>query len=188
MSKKNEYYGLIYHILYDPIKELYYAGVPGYITPTIYVGKTEADVQNSVEDLLVDYLEHITESGYCHEKEIDYSAQEAYCTGWIIKELGVKVSEQGYQDQERRVTHQRLGNFIEGANRDSETNRKTINLHGQMDSLQEKIADCNSNLQFLRNELISQVKETGKPIVNMGDSKIMKVNRLGVLQEDLSKP
>lgn len=185
MSKKCDHYGLVYHICYDPIKELYYAGIPGYRIPTIYIGRTEAEVQDSVEDLLVDYIECCADSGYCHEIDIGYSAQEAYCTGWIVKEKGAKVPEQGFQTQkERQIAHQKLNDLIKAANRDADTYRQIIYMHGHLEALQEDLADLHSEMQYIRNELIDEANKTGQPLVSVYGMELMKVNRLGVLQKE----
>ena len=70
MSKKN-YCGLKLEIHYDPIGFII-GGIPGYTIPTLYVGNTEKNVQDSVEDVLSDYIDFCRDQGSCHETEIGY--------------------------------------------------------------------------------------------------------------------
>jgi len=113
LSKKIEYYGIVFHINYDPIEELYYSGIPGYLVPTIYVGKLEAEVQEYVEDLLIEYLEHCKDQGFCNGTEISYNAQEAYCSGWIVRAEGCDARGQGFKEQMIKHIESEEINFLD---------------------------------------------------------------------------
>lgn len=180
MSKKIEYCGLKFEIHYDPVGSLYYCGIPGYSIPTLYVGNTEKDVKDSVEDMLIDYIDFCRDQGSCHELEIKYNASEAYFTGWVVREINSQPNQRNAQKQ--------LNDYLENKEVDELLNSIDENHpnYAEIQSLlmdwnkaNEQLADSRESFQHLRTRLIKHAEKTGHDHVRGSGIEVFRVKRVG---------
>ncbi|NGX46655.1 MAG: hypothetical protein K1000chlam3_00015 [Chlamydiae bacterium] len=184
MSKKIDYYNIIFHINYDPIEELYYCGVPGYSIPTIFVGKSEKEVQDSMEDLLTSYLDFCHDQGSCRETEITYNVMEAYSTGWIIREAGSKITDSFEEQKEEYLQKIIIKEFLKNTDINDPYHSEVISIADEQENIEQVLADLSERKQLNRMEIIQKAKEAGHSKIRIGEMEVLRVNRLGISPSD----
>lgn len=181
MERKYYYDHYIYYICYDPIEEHYFSGIPGYQIPTIFVGNSEQEVQESVESLLGNSLNFDHEDEFYNEREISYNAEEAYCSGWIIKETGVISRNKSHKSQVlRHVENERIKTLLSHIKENPETLEDHKTFFGEWDQIEQQEADIEEEKQSTRMKLISMAKDSGHELCRGDGIDILKVNRLGI--------
>lgn len=187
MSKKIDYCGLKLEIHYDPIGALYYCGIPGYTIPTVYVGNTEKDVQDSVEDVLSDYIDFCRDQGSCHETEIGYDALEAYSSGWIVREINSQPEQRNFQRQmKNHLDNKEIEELISSFDENHPDHSEILSSSKEWNKATEQLSDLSESLQHMRMGLIKLAKETGRDHVRGGGMEVFKVKRIGI-QEIISR-
>lgn len=182
MSKEYRFDSFIFYVSYDPIKDLYFCGVPGKEIPTIYVGHTEEEVKEAVVELLQKPRDHSGEDEFCDEMEISYDAQEAYCSGWIIKDSKLREREEEKR-LKRHADNEKIREILSYVDKD-ESNAEIANLFEQWNDLEERQANLEEEKQKARMELISLAEETGHPLCKAEGIDIMKITRLGIQRSE----
>jgi hypothetical protein len=174
-----EYLGFSFTIHFDPVRELFFSGIPGYMVPTIYVGTTEEEVRESVEYFLENPVDFHTGEGHIDEHEIAYDIEEAYCSGWVIREPGSESRRLGKESQRNRhIENEKINVILESIKEIKSEEFDT--LHEQWGELEQELADHEEERQKSRMRLIEMAMETGHSLC-LGDGvDIMRVQRLGL--------
>lgn len=184
MCKEITYNQLVIQINYDPIEEYYYCGIPGYTIPTIYVGKTEKEVQESAYYLLSEYLDFCQDQGYCHEKKIRYDAQEAYSSGWIVREVDSQNKQPKFKKQmERCLDDNEIQAFMSTVDVNHPNYSDILRIYEELNKLSEMNANLAENQQISRMKLINLAKESGHNHLVGNGIEVLKVNRLGAQRD-----
>lgn len=178
MTKYN-YDGYTFQVIHDPIKQVYFCGIPGKEMPTIYVGHSESEVKDAVEALLDKPRDVWGSDEFCDEMEISYDAQEAYCSGWVIREYGAIVKEEELQ-KKRYDDNNKIRAILSRIEKNEENAKEIENLFQEMNDLEERQADIEEERQHTRRKLIRLAEESGHPLCRADNVHIMKIIRLGI--------
>ena len=180
MVEECRYDDFIFYVSYDPIEEHYFSGVPGFVVPTIFVGSTEEEVRESVEQILGNPLNFSNEDDF-EEREVSYDAEEAYCSGWIIRESGTNTRNRSHRKQIlRHVENERIKSILSHVKEDPTVSADHDLLLSEWNEIEQREADFAEERQEARMRLIYMAEDLGHPLCRSDDIEIMKVNRLGI--------